>query len=119
MFEILSQSTDTCLSARFSGKVTGDEYQQFLDAVEMRLKSNEKISLVLVLTGFEFYGDFAAARKDFKFGFGEYKQIQRAAFVGNQNWIDWFTRLIAPFTHTEEKHFPEGEIEAACEWACE
>ena len=42
-----------------------------------------------------------------------YKQIHRAAFVGDQKWIEWFTRLIGPFTRAEEKHFPEGQIEAA------
>lgn len=72
--------------------------------------------MVLVLTGFEFYGDFEAAKQDFKFGFGEYKRVRRAAFVGDQKWIDWFTRLIGPMTPAEEKHFPEGQIQPACEW---
>ncbi len=77
------------------------------------MKGGDKISLVIVLTGFEFYGDFEAAKKDFKFGFGEYKHIHRAAFVGDQKWIEWFTRLIGPFTRAEEKHFPEGQLDAA------
>ncbi len=58
---------------------------------------------------FEFYGDFEAAKKDFKFGFGEYKHIHRVAFVGDQKWIAWFTRFIGPFTRAEEKHFPGGQ----------
>lgn len=119
MFEVLSQSSDTCLAVQFSGKVTKAEYQQFLDAVNARLKAGEKISLVLELEGFEFYGDFASMRKDFQFAFGEYKRIHRAALVGDQKWIEWFTRLIGPFTRAEEKHFPEGQIEAAASWACE
>jgi len=117
MYEVLGQSTETCLVIRFSGKVTGEEYQQFLNAVDERLKAGEKISLVLVLSGFEFYGDLEAAKQDFKFGFGEYKQIHRVALVGDQKWISWFTRLIGPFTHAEEKHFPEGQLDAACQWA--
>jgi SpoIIAA-like len=118
MIEFLSQSTESCLAVKFSGKVTGDEYQQFIDAINERLKTSEKISLVLLLTGFEFYGDFAAARKDMQFGFGEYKHIQRAALVGDQKWIEWFTRLIGPFTRAEEKHFPEGQFDTAYHWAC-
>ncbi len=31
LIEIFSQSTETCLAVGFSGKVTGEEYQQFLD----------------------------------------------------------------------------------------
>jgi hypothetical protein len=117
LIEILEQSTDACLAVRFSGKVTGQEYQQFLDALEERLKNGEKVSLVCELVGFEFYGDFESAKKDFKFAFGEYKRISRAAFVGDQKWIEWFARIIGPFTKAEEKHFPKDQFEAAFSWA--
>ncbi len=33
MIEMLPQSTESCLLVHFSGKVTGAEYQQFLDAL--------------------------------------------------------------------------------------
>ncbi len=93
------------------------EYQQFLDALAERLKSGSQVSLVLELAGFEFYDDFESAKMDLKFGFGEYRHIRRAALVGDQKWIAWFTRVIGPFTRTEEKHFPEGQLEAAIAWA--
>jgi len=118
VIEILPQSSATCLAVRFSGKVTGQEYQQFLDAIKERLKTSKKVSLVCEFVGFDFYGDFESAKKDFKFGIGEYKRIRRAAFIGDQKWIEWFTRFIGPFTRTEEKHFPEGQFEAAFNWAC-
>ena len=115
---MLEQSTPRCLAVHFSGKVTGPEYQQFLDALAERLKSGSQVSLVLELTGFAFYGDFESAKKDFKFGFGEYKHIHRAAFVGDQKWITWFTRFVGPFTRAEEKHFAAGQSDAAFGWAC-
>jgi hypothetical protein len=118
MIEILPQSTERCLLVHFSGKVTGSEYQQFLDALGECLKTGEKIALVVEFAGFEFYGDFGAARKDLKFGFGEYKHIHRAAFVGDQKWLAWFTRFVGPFTRTEEKHFPAGQMAASVGWAC-
>lgn len=117
MIEILTRSTDDCLAVHLSGKVTDDEYQQFLDALNQRFETAEKVSLVLELSGFEFYGDFETAKKDFKFGFGDYKRIHRPAFVDDQKWIEWFSRLVGPFTWAEEKHFPEGQIEAAFVWA--
>ncbi|HJS20134.1 MAG TPA: STAS/SEC14 domain-containing protein, partial [Anaerolineales bacterium] len=113
MIEILNESTEKCLAVRFSGKVTGQEYQKFLEALGEKFQASDQVSLVLELSGFEFYGDFESAKKDFKFGFGNYKRIHRAAFVGDQKWIEWFTRLIGPFTHADEKHFPEGQVEAA------
>jgi hypothetical protein len=116
MIEILEQSTASCLAVQFSGKVSGQEYQQFLDALGERLKTGDPISLVIEFAGFEFYGDFAAAGKDFKFGFGDYKHIHRAAFVGDQKWIAWFTRFVGPFTRAEERQFPAGQLETALSW---
>lgn len=117
MIEVLEQSTTSCLAVHFSGKVTGQEYQQFLDALGERLKTGDPINLVIEFTGFEFYGDFEAAKMDMKFGFGEYKHIHRAAFVGDQKWIGWFARLVSPFTRAEEKQFPAGQLEEAINWA--
>jgi SpoIIAA-like len=119
MIEILPQSTQTCLAVHFSGKVTGQEYQQFLDAIDERLKNNAKVNLVCELVDFDFYSDFESAKKDIKFGFGAYKHIHRAAFVGEKKWIEWFTRLIGPFTKAEEKYFSHDQREAAMNWACE
>ena len=68
MIEILPQSTERCLLVHFSGKVTGAEYQQFLDALGERLKSSEQVNLVVEFSGFDFYGDFEAAKLDLKFG---------------------------------------------------
>jgi anti-anti-sigma regulatory factor len=71
MIEILPLSSESCLAVHFSGKVSGSEYQQFTDALSERLKAGGKVSLVLELTGFEFYGDLDSAKKDLKLGFGE------------------------------------------------
>ena len=117
MIEILSQSTDTCLVVQATGKVSGQDYKIFLDALEPRMKTQSEIDLVMTFKDFEFYEDVEAAGEDFKFGVGEYKYIRKAAFVGNQKWIDWFTRFVGPFTKTEEKHFPEGQLDEAVRWA--
>jgi hypothetical protein len=119
LIEILNQSTEGCLAVHFNGKVTGDEYQQFLDAVDERLMTTEKINLVVMLSDFKFYDDFDSAKKDLKFAFEEYKHIHRAAFVGDQKWISWFTRLMGPLTRAEEKHFAADHFDAAFTWACE
>jgi hypothetical protein len=119
MVEILDETTEACLIVRFSGKVSGAEYQQFLDAVREHLKAGDPVGLVIELSGLQGYGDMEAAWMDLKFGFGEYQYVRKAALVGDQKWIDWFTRLIGPFTKAEEKHFSAGELISACDWACE
>ena len=88
-----------------------------MDALQERLKTGNQVSMVVEFAGFEFYEDFEAAKQDFKFGFGDYKHIHRVAFVGDQKWILWFTRLVGPFTRAEEKQFPVGQLEEAINWA--
>jgi hypothetical protein len=118
MINILPQSAVGCLVIQISGKVTAPEYQQFLDAVRERLITNNQLCLVVEFAGFEFYGDFEIAKQDLKFGFGEYKSIHRAAFVGDQKWIGWFTRFVGPFTRAEEMQFPADQLDDAVKWAC-
>jgi hypothetical protein len=118
MVEILEQTTDTCVVVRFSGKVGGDEYKWFLEAVDSRLKAHEKINLVADLPEFTFYGDFKAFKEDWHFGTHEFHKINRAAFVGDQKWIQVFMKLVEPFSRVEDKRFSAGQIDAACAWAC-
>lgn len=119
MIKILEQSTQSCLAVQFSGKVSGADYQVFLEALDERLAGGAAVNMVVEFIHFEFYDDFEAAKQDMKFGFGTYKHIHRAAFVGDQKWIEWFTRLAGPFTRAEEKHFPTGQLEEAFRWAAE
>ena len=118
MFEILAQTTDTCLVGHFSGKVSGEDYQHFLTAVDERLKTHGKVNLVVQLTDMEFYSDWDALKKDWQFAFGAYSKVERAAFVGDQKWIAWFVELTNPLTKAEEKHFAAHQLAQACEWAC-
>ena len=118
MVEVLASSTDSCVVVRFSGKVKGDEYKQFLDAVDERLKSHDGINMVADLSEFEFYGDFEAFKEDFHFGSHQYRKVRRAAFVGDQKWIELFVKLMGPLYRAEEKRFPTGKLAEACAWAC-
>ena len=117
MIEILDESTETCLVVHLSGKVTGKKYQKFLNAINDLLATHKKVSLVLELSDLESYDDFDAAGKNFELGFGESRKIDRAAFVGDQKWTDWFVRLIGPFTRAEEKYFREDQFDQAYAWA--
>jgi len=117
MVEILDSTTDSCLVVCFTGKVKGEEYKTFLEAIDLRLKDRDEVDLVAVLTEFEFYGDIKAAEEDFRFGTREYRKVRRAAFVGDQKWIDLVLKLMGPFYKAEEKHFKSGELDAAVAWA--
>ncbi len=117
MFEILSQSTDKTLVAHMGGEITSEEYQQFTDEVEKRLKAGGEVSLVLDLKGVEFYKDFDAMKKDFEFGKGDYKKLHRVALVSEEKWMERVTRLFGVFSPVHQKHFAEGKLDEAIAWA--
>ncbi len=89
-----------------------------LALAEELIARGKQVSLVVDLTDLGFFNNVEVARMDSNIPYGEVKQIHRIAIVGNQKWIEWFTRLVGPFTQTKEMHFPESQLEAACEWAC-
>ncbi len=45
MIKILESSTPTCLVARFSGNVTGEEYELFTEAAKVRLQVPIRLGL--------------------------------------------------------------------------
>lgn len=118
MVEILGSSTEGCVVVRFGGKVSGDEYKEFLEAVDGRLAKLDRVNVVADLTAFEFYGDIESAKEDFHFGSHEFRKVGKAAFVGDQKWIEVFVKLSGPFYKAEEKHFGSGALDEAIKWAC-
>lgn len=118
MVEILDRTTDQCVVVRFGGKIKGEEYKVFLEAVDERLKAQGSINMVADLTEFEFYGDLESVKEDFHFGTHEFHHMEKCAFVGDQKWIELVMKLFEPFTRATEKHFASGQLEEACDWAC-
>ena len=117
MVEILDRTTANCVVVRFGGRVSGEEYKQFLDAIDERQAADSEVDMVADLSEFEFYGDFEAFRKDFHFGTHEYRKLEKCAFVGDQKWIDLAVKLMGPLTRAREKVFPAGKLDEAFEWA--
>lgn len=117
MVEILEQTTGTCVVVRFGGKVTGEQYREFLDAVDERLQRNPLVNIVADLSEFEFYGDFESFKEDFHFGTHEFRSVEKCAFVGDRKWMEVAVKLMGPLTRAEEKAFPSGELDQAVRWA--
>ncbi len=119
MFEILSESTATCIGVKVSGKVTGKDYEGFMAKVDEAIKAHGKINMLLLMEDFQGPADLDAAKADFKFGTGQYRQVERCAFVGDKGWYKWVVKIMDPFTRrTEEKFFEPSQLQEAWDWAC-
>jgi len=118
MVEVMDATTATCVVVRFGGKVSGEEYKVFLDAIDERLEAEGEVNMVAVLNDFVFYGDLEALKEDTHFGIHEYRKVGRAAYVGDKKWIGLFVKISEPFYKAEAKHFAADALDEAISWAC-
>jgi hypothetical protein len=54
--------------------------------------------------------------EDVKFGFKHMRDINRAAVVAQEKWIEVFANLVNPFLAAEVRYFKPAEIEKARAW---
>ena len=117
MFELLPESTDHSIGFKISGKVTADDYSELLPRLDAAIAAHETINLVVVVEDFDGYDGLDAAKADWHFGTDEYRQVEKAAFVGDSKWVARMVRIMDPFTrNTEERAFTLDQIDDAWAW---
>ena len=117
MIEILTRSTESCIGFKISGKVTAEDYEVLVPKVDEAITASGKINLLAVMGDFEGVKGFDAVKADFKFGTQQYRQVEKAAFVGEKKWMEWMIKIMDPFTRrTDEKFFEPDQLEDAWQW---
>ena len=101
---------------KFSGKLRGAEYWELINKVENAIQANSAVNMVWVLQELEF-PEWEAIKADTHFGLKDYRHIRRGAYVGDQKWVEWFVKLIGPFTRAEERMFRPDQLDDAVQWA--
>ncbi len=96
MFEILPESTETCIGFKVSGKVSAEDYEPLLAKVDEAIAEYGKINLVVIFGDFSGYADLEAAKADWNFGTRQYRPVSKAAFVSDKKWRQ-VVKLMAPF----------------------
>ena len=118
MIEILPKSTATTIGFKIEGKVTAEDYDVLLPKLDQAIDTHDKINLVIVMGDFKGWNGFDAAKADYKLGTHQYRQVEKAAFIGEKKWQEWMVKIMDPFTRrTEERFFALGEQEQAWQWA--
>ena len=120
MIEILPESTGSCVGFRISGKVTAKDYDVLLPKLDEAIAASDMINLLVVMGDFEGWGDLEAAKADFKLGTHQYRQVEKAAFIGEKKWQEWMIKIMDPFTRrTDEKFFEPDQLAEAWQWVKE
>ncbi len=116
MIEYLSSSSPTCFVVKMSGKLGGAEYRELIGKIESAVKAQGSVNLVYEMQALEF-PEWDAVKADMHFGVKDYRHIRRAAFVGDEKWLEWFVKLAGPFTRAKEKSFHADQLDKAVQWA--
>ena len=108
-------SSDRYVTVLLGGKLTAEDYEDFVPAIEALIE--ERGSLRLLLEMRDFHGwEMAAAWEDTKFGVRHFHDIDRIAMAGEKTWQQGMAVFCKPFTKASVRYFDVSEIEAARSW---
>ena len=117
MIEILPQSSEANLGFRISGKIEIEDYAVLLPKIDKAIAAHGKINLLVVMGDLKGWDGMDAAKADYEFGTQQYRQVEKAAFIGDKLWQKWMIKIMDPFTRrTDERYFNSEQIEEAWRW---
>ena len=103
------------LEVLLSGKLSREDYQQFVPEVERLVQAHGKIRMLVEMHGF--HGWTAGALwQDLKFDARHFTDIERVAMVGENQWQHMLAVFSKPFTAAKVRYFNHAEIEQARAW---
>ncbi|MFI4876804.1 MAG: STAS/SEC14 domain-containing protein [Blastopirellula sp. JB062] len=100
---------------QLTGKLTVDDYHEFVPIMEKQIEASGKLRLLVVLHDFHGW-QLSAIWEDTKFGVKHYRDIERLAVVGESKWEQGMASFCKPFTAAEIQYFDQAKIEEARQW---
>jgi len=103
------------LEVQVSGKLSHEDYQQFVPEFERLIKEHGKISVLFEMS--DFHGWAAKALwDDIKFDMKHFSHIERIAMVGDTKWEKGMSVFCRPFTTAKVRYFETTALEEARGW---
>lgn len=101
-----------------SGKLTKQDYVQFIPEVERLIKEFGKIRILVEMKDFHGW-EFGALWEDIKFDMKHFRDIERLALVGDSKWEQGMAWFCKPFTTAKLKYFDVSKESEALTWVKE
>ncbi|PID46170.1 MAG: hypothetical protein CSB47_05535 [Proteobacteria bacterium] len=115
MFQFIPVREDNIFAIRVSGRLTHEEYHNFLPELEGLIKRYGKISLLIELDEFD-GAELGVLKEDVEFGLSHQDQFEKIAIVGDKLWERWAVNLGKPFVDGEVKYFDRENAHEAWDW---
>ena len=113
--EIIEKAAGRTLEIRITGKLTREDYEQFVPMMEQRIQQHGKLRLLVSMH--DFHGWNAGALwEDLKFDLKHFNDIERLAIVGESKWQKGMSVFCRPFTTAKIRYFDQADATQADEW---
>ena len=116
---VMSETADdNVIEVELSGKLTREDYEQFVPEIERKIAEQGKLRLLVIMHDFHGWR-LAALWQDIKFDLRHFKHFERIALVGESKWQEWMSAICVPFTTGELRYFDYDQLAAARQWVHE
>ena len=109
------EASGKILVVNLTGKLTKEDYQQFVPHVESLIKQHGKVRMVVKMHDFHGW-EMSALWEDLKFDWKHFSHIERLALVGEKRWEAGMAAFCRPFTGAAIRYFDVSEASKATEW---
>ncbi len=115
MFERIPVEDKNIFAFKAKGKLTAEDYRQFLPQLEELIRKHGRISLYVELEDFEGW-EADAAWQDFRFGLRHDRDFDKIAIVGDKGWEKPLIKFFDLVTRTRIRFFHKDESQKAWDW---
>ena len=115
MLSLSEQAGGKILNVKISGKLSKDDYQEFVPRVEKLIKDHKRIRILVAMHDFHGW-EMGALWEDIKFDVKHFGDIERLALVGDSKWEAGMAKFCKPFTKAKIEYFDETKADRAREW---
>lgn len=111
----LETEPQNMLVIHVEGRLTLDDYRNFLPEIERRIRESGRIRLLFMMDRFGGW-DEAALTKDLDLGARHFSGVERLAVVGDKRWERWMEEFSPSFPAARIGYFDPSQEEEARRW---
>ena len=115
MLELHEEADGKILVLHLSGKLTKEDFQQFLPKAERLIEAHGKIRVLCQMQDFQGW-EFGAMWEDVKFELKHFADIERLALVGHHKWHAGMATFCRSFIKAKVRYFDGLDFRLAEEW---
>jgi len=109
------QTERKLIRVKLSGRLTHEDYQQFVPEMERLIEEHGKIRILMEMADFHGW-EMSALWDDLKFDMKHFAHIERIAMVGETAWEKGMAVFCKPFTTAKVRYFDHTKAPEAEDW---